>query len=234
MLKRNVKCIIAHNRDGFFCVPLSSAHRPAAQAVLAGDVYEPDTLGFMVDRCGYRDVVLAGAYFGDFVPAISRSIAPSAMVWAFEPNPENFTCASITLRLNGIQNVSLSPYGLWRHAGALQMCEVDANGRALGGASFLFPDQQAPPHSAGLARSQAKVVSLDEHLDPRREIGIIQFDLEGCEQSALSGAMATIQRCRPVIILETVPDAAWVAEHLVPLGYRELTRTHLNTVFAAG
>jgi hypothetical protein len=75
------------------------------------------------------------------------------------------------------------------------------------------------------------VIALDDYLDPRRPIGIIQFDLKEYERLALMGAIRTIERHRPVIILETVP-AKWVTEHLLPLGYREICKLHGNTAFA--
>jgi hypothetical protein len=46
----------------------------------------------MLGNCGKKDIVPAGAYFGDFLPALSNC-GDDVGVWAFEPNVENYTCA---------------------------------------------------------------------------------------------------------------------------------------------
>ena len=58
--------------------------------ILDARVWEPDTLDLArgVDPAG--DVVHAGTFFGDFIPALARSRAPGALVWAFEPNRESY------------------------------------------------------------------------------------------------------------------------------------------------
>lgn len=85
--------IISHNEYGKYCVPKSSSIRPAARKILSGEVYEPETIEFMRVNCGDGDVVHAGAYFGDFLPALSAGMSAGGKVWAFEPNFENYYCA---------------------------------------------------------------------------------------------------------------------------------------------
>ena len=92
-----LQCDIAYNMLGGYCVPLSSRHRYAAQVVLRGNVYEPDTIHFIVQNAKDGDVIHAGAFFGDFLPALSRGCARSCKVWAFEPDPENYRCALATI-----------------------------------------------------------------------------------------------------------------------------------------
>ena len=53
-----------------------------------------------------------------------------------------------------------------------------------------------------------------------RNVSIIQLDVEGFEQPALKGAMTTIARCRPILILETLADHTWFTERILCLGYR--------------
>jgi hypothetical protein len=105
-------CRLSYNKFGGFCVPASSQHRPAAHAILTGRVWESETIEFITTRCGDGDVVHAGTYFGDFLPALSKACRPDARVWAFEPNTENYRCAKITIGLNGLQNVVLTNAGL--------------------------------------------------------------------------------------------------------------------------
>jgi hypothetical protein len=65
-----------------------------------------------------------------------------------------------------------------------------------------------------------------------RHVSIIQLDVEGFEQPALMGAMETIKRCKPILILENCPEPDWLAENILSLGYRISGNLHKNTVFA--
>jgi hypothetical protein len=75
-----LQCYIAYNQYGGYCVPQSSHHRPAAQRILSGTLWEPKTIAFMMTYCGTGDIVHAGTYFGDIVPALSQACAPGAKV----------------------------------------------------------------------------------------------------------------------------------------------------------
>lgn len=222
--------VVAYNEYGGYCVPLASLHRPAAQAILAGGVWERDTLGFLSSRgAGGGDVVHAGTYFGDFLPALSRSRAPGAKVWAFEPNPESYRCARITAEINQLRNVELRNAGLGEREGRLSMETTDAGGRSLGGASRILAEAGA---SASPVLATVDVVALDEAIPRDREISIIQLDVEGFEQQALCGALGTIRRCRPDLVLETLPGEPWLAANLWPLGYRLAGKLDVNVILS--
>jgi hypothetical protein len=64
------------------------------------------------------------------------------------------------------------------------------------------------------------LVALDDVLGEDRQVAVIQLDVEGHEQQALAGAMLTVERCRPLIVLETPPSTDWIEANLTPLGYR--------------
>lgn len=224
-------CKIASNRFGSYCVPAGSAGRPAAQAVLRGGVYEPETIDFIRAHCGDHDVVHAGTYFGDFLPALSSGLGEGALVWAFEPNSESHRCAEVTLLLNRIDNVRLRNAGLGAAAGESLVQVANKNGRALGGASRIVDDVED-----GVVTEQVAIVAIDDVVPADRTVGILQLDVEGFEQQALSGAFATIDRCRPVLVLEQgrwndFLDGAWFADNVLARGYAETERFHLNRVY---
>jgi len=225
-----LKCTIAYNCFGGYCVPLSSQHRPAAQTILRGEVYEPNTIGFMAAYCGEGDIVHAGTYFGDFLPALSRCC--KGEIWAFEPNSENFRCAQITLTLNDITNVRLIRAGLGATAGHLPLLTSDANGVARGGASMIIADQASAPGDCELV----PIVTIDDAVAAASRISIIQLDVEGQEQQALAGAFKTIDRDHPVIIVEILADSPlrstdWLAKNILARGYRMTGSIHGNAVF---
>ena len=132
-------CLIGRNEYGAYCVPRSSRHRPAAQAILQRSVFEPDTLSLMRSTPG--DVIHAGTFFGDFLPALASR---DAIVWAFEPNRESYRCACITAALNDLQNVRLTHAALSDAPGEATLATSDRRGVSYGGGSHLVAGGNAP------------------------------------------------------------------------------------------
>lgn len=221
-----LKCTVAYNHYGGYCVPNSSKHRPAAKKILSNDIYEPETIEFMISSCGDGDIIHAGSYFGDFLPALSTGLGAQQKVWAFEPNPENYRCARITIELNNLKNVVLTNAGLGAKRGNLLMQIADSSGQALGGASRLIDKEEGLENPCEIDfLHSTDIVTIDEIVDPDRNVSIIQLDVEGYEKEALAGALKTIRRHLPIIILEVLPSSTllssdFFSEKILSIGYR--------------
>jgi FkbM family methyltransferase len=215
----------ARNAFGVYCIPRESAWRPAAQKVIAGGVWERQTVDFVRARCGDGDVVHAGAFFGDSLPAVSAALAPGARIWAFEPNPRSYACAAETVRRNGLGNVTLAHAALTREPGVLHLRVVSAEGVALGGASRL-----AARAAAGDVAVEG--VRIDDRVPPGRRVSIVHLDLEGHEKQALLGARAVIAASRPLLVLEAFEDVAWLEETFPEAGYVREAKVNANVVYA--
>lgn len=227
-----LKCVVSYNMYGGYCVPESSRHRLAAQAIPANDVWESHTIKFIVANCGIGDVVHAGTYFGDFLPALSKGAAAGSRVWAFEPNLENYRCARITLEINDLANIVLTHAGHGAKQERLLLITKDSGGRSLGGNSRILTKE-----SRKAAGESVRIVTIDDEVGHDRHVSIIQLDVEGYEKEALAGALKTIQRCLPTIILEVQPNSTllgsdWFAENIFSLGYRKTDAVHDNSVFS--
>jgi FkbM family methyltransferase len=222
--------IAASNRHGAYCVPRSAVHRPAARAILESQVWESNTLDLLrgVDPGG--DIIHAGTFFGDFIPALATSRAAGALVWAFEPNRESYECAQMTVALNNLGNVVLTHAGLHGDGGTGMLATSDTRGRALGGGSHIVSDQE---RAADVGGEEVDLIAIDDVVSTDRRVAVIQLDVEGHEQEALAGALRTISRWRPLIVLETPPDS-WIGVHLEPLGYRVAETVDANTVLRLG
>jgi len=208
--------IIAQNEFGSYAIPESVAYRPAARATLKGKVWERSTIMFMRQHASDGDVLQAGAFFGDFLPAISQCLAASARVWAFEPNLENFEHAKQTIELNALDNVVLQNMGLGERRAIRKLRVANRQGIALGGASRFVDYDDAV---AGERLIDAPVGCIDDLIPPDRNISIVQLDLEGYELRALRGGMQTIKRCMPIVIVEINEPASKCAELLKAAGY---------------
>lgn len=229
-----LKGVISYNLYGGYFLPESSLHRPAAQVVMNSAVFEPDTIDFMCANCGDGDIVHAGAYFGDFLPALSAACAPDAKIWAFEPNNENFQCAQITTLINKLENTVLTNTGLGENDGILYMRTKDETGRGLGGASHIVDESDYDP----AFDQEVRLAAIDTLIPHERNISIIQLDVEGHEQSVLAGSLETIRRCKPILVLEIIPGcdlltSEWFASNILSLGYKQQERLHVvNVVFS--
>ena len=224
-----LQCNIAYNKFGGYCVPLSSRQRIASQVVLWGDVFEPRTIDFIVKHVNDGDVIHAGAFFGDFLPALSRACANSCKIWAFEPEPENYRCAAITILINDLKNVNLVNAGLGETTGVGELVTRDDNGSALGELSHIRQHSGPKP----LNSTPVKIVAIDDVIAKDRKITVLHLDVEGYEQQALTGALETIRRHRPLLILETLPSQQWFVENLEPLGYRIDQKIEHNTLLVS-
>lgn len=216
--RREDAYVIAANDHGLYCVPMKAAHRPACQAILSGKVWERNTIRSICDHAD-GDVVHAGTFFGDFLPILSRSFE---QVWAFEPNPDSFKCAEITLRLNDITNVRLVNGGLGRAEGTASLRTTKEDGTYLGGGSFIEEGS-----------GDTRIFAIDAVVPRDRRIGAIHLDVERFEGEALAGALETIRRWRPTIIVETVPADSDAFVAMKEMGYRPVEQIDGNVIYKA-
>lgn len=217
---------IVENVYGKYCVPNSSSMSPPAKKALMGEVYEPDTIKYIKEQAGTGDIIHAGAYFGDFLPALSKACAPDAYVWAFEPKQEHYECAKKTLELNNIDNVKMMQVAVGEAAGVKPLQVIHESGRTWGGGSRIV---SAPSRKTEMV----SIAAIDDVIPTDRHISVIHLDVEGFEHRALIGALGTIDRCRPTLIVERVEDidTQWLTENILSLGYRiNPHRLYLNTI----
>jgi len=104
--------------------------------------------------------------------------------------------------LNDLRNVTLCRAGLGERCETRQLVVKDHQGRSLGGAS-----QIATITDRGSESVPVELVTIDSMAYDHANISIIHLDLEGFEEYALLGARKTIERYRPLLILETVPKS---------------------------
>lgn len=192
-------------------LPERAAHRVAVREFAEGRYYEPFThLAFktILEGKGGRNVVHAGAFFGDMLHTLSKS---AATVYAFEPVLENFVFAKKNAERLGLKNVVLVNAGLGEDDGLLPIRTTDKQGRFIGGGSTFNTGAQNEQH----VYETVPVFRIDSL--PIDDVALIELDVEGFELPALKGARTTIERDRPVILIEDNKDNC--ADFLASLGY---------------
>jgi FkbM family methyltransferase len=219
--------IIARNEYGIYSIPASSAYRPAASTTITGAVWEKETIAFIRKYAGAKDIIHAGAFFGDFLPPLSAALRGDARIWAFEPSPLNFRHAQHTIALNGIENVELRMAGLGATSRMRGLLIKGPEGLYLGGGSRFVKGHDASVKGETV---DAEIVRIDDAVPADRDVGIIQLDLEGYELNALRGALATIGRCRPIVIIEANNPTPRCVKLLAPLEYTIVGMMNRNLV----
>jgi FkbM family methyltransferase len=184
-------------RETTFFVPEYAAHKPVAKRILSGRLVVPRLHQLVRDVLAHRpgSMVHAGAFFGDMLTSFSRKTPGT--VYAFEPVLENYLFAHAAVEANRLDNVLLFHAGLGSDNALVQVETENANGRHLGGMSYIIqPERRRPP----LNTQRVPLLTVDQFKIP--DLSLIQLDVEGYEPFVLRGAERSIAAHRPVIVVE--------------------------------
>ncbi len=152
-----------------------------------------------------QDALDVGANYGGYVHFMRGH---ARRVIAFEPIPEFVQ----VLRLKFGDDVVIEPIALSNRVGDTQLCTPIVDGITVGGCATLSTDAASAYEAHGVLRIRAD--RLDNVYSG--DAGFIKIDVEGHEQAVLDGALQTIGRCLPRILVE-------IEEHLSPGGLPRAT-----------
>jgi len=137
-----------------------------------------------------------GACFGIHTLLLAR-LAYDGLVYAFEPEPYNFSLLKQNVEINGLSNVIIENIAI-----------TDKHGRAI----LYLTDDNAGGHSLFKHGSPLKVevdtVSIDEYLRGKA-IDFMKIDVEGAEYLVLKGARRTLKASdHLMVVMELRPEPA--------------------------
>lgn len=163
-------------------LPDNDEHFQSMMELSGAGTYQIDKLDAAVKLCKNYDLAIdVGAHVGFW----SKELSPIfSRVIAFEPVPENIEC--FIENIKGKDNVNLYNYGL----GALDSIVRIKTDEKNSGLAHVSDD--------GI---KVKILRLDS-LSLISPIDFMKIDVEGYESFVIRGARETIQRDKPVIVVE--------------------------------
>jgi FkbM family methyltransferase len=156
-----------------------------------------DNLTFEIIRQVLRPksiCVDVGCNYGEILTVMMQA-APQGKFYAFEPLPDIYHWLSE--HFHQAHNLHLYDLALSNQAGEKSFNYV-IDDPALSG--FTRRDYFGIEHQD--TQITVKTKRLDDIVLPREKIALIKIDVEGAELEVLQGSVATIARCKPVILFE--------------------------------
>ena len=177
----------------------------ASWSVFVGGEYEPNEIAFLAATLKPgMTLVDVGANEGLFTLVAALRVGDSGRVLALEPSSREFQRLQKNIDLNGLKNVEPLRLALYDHSGHANLSCAEFGHEGLN----AIGDRIA---NAGVAVTGSETVELEtldtlvaargvDHLD------FIKVDAEGSEARILEGAIGTVNRFQPVILLEIEPE----------------------------
>lgn len=164
-------------------------------------------------------VIDAGAGYGDYATSIALE-APLAIVYAFEPTLEVYRALDKNVQRNELSD----------RVFCCQVALADRKG-VLGLASTTAGNNLILDNSRGqIPHEMVSVTTLDHFLKSEKvsRVDFIKADVEGAELLMLRGAVTSLKRFKPHLLLEIVPvclermnqSVGELLDFLVDLGYK--------------
>ncbi len=149
-----------------------------------------------------------GAFVGFYTQRLSQLVGATGEVWAFEPVPETFSVLSYVVRALSLNNVRVLNLALSDSDGqaVMEIPRYRHGGESLYDARIVStrsgPDLRAMPIQKRTLDSM-----LSASATSRRTVRFMKLDVEFHELQTVCGAIDTIGRDHPVILMELLGTA---------------------------
>lgn len=209
-----------------------SPHDDYFRALPEGEFSDPVLSGIgphLGDRAVCIDV---GANIGLYSLALS-TLAPNGRVYAFEPSREAFGYLKQNLEQNRVDNVSVSQLALGDSEQNVRFHEIPfftAGSFAVDEGSFLTSD------ILGSTYFEAPCTTLDAFVRSEGigHIDLVKVDVEGGELAVIEGSLETLEKMRPMVLLEFSSFALTLHQSTLPHVALERLKKLFPYIFVVG
>ncbi|MGB0391640.1 MAG: FkbM family methyltransferase [Salibacteraceae bacterium] len=154
-----------------------------------------------------------GANYAYYIERMSRLVGVNGRVFGFEPIPFTFEVCALVVKKLGLKNIDIFPFASGNANETLEfrVPKLDFGGISAGQSHlskrnnemegkenyYSFNDEE-------LVKCQA--VTIDDYLLSKlKNLSFVKIDIEGAEYFALQGMKKTIEKFKPVILVEIQP-----------------------------
>lgn len=156
-------------------------------------VWEPQTTKLLLHfSTGAKNVIIAGAYFGDQAIPVANNIKDTGTCHTFEPNKNNSDLINQNAKLNGLTNITINNLALWNKSNEQLIFE---------GEDALASTVEANNTTANVLHT----ITIDDYVAQNKpgKIDLLMIDVEGSEIKVLHGAVEMLKQNKPVVVFET-------------------------------
>ncbi len=157
----------------------------------------------------------AGANVGFYSMIVARLVGAGGRVVAFEPVPDNARWIEHNAALNGFAHVEPRCEALGSDDGAARF--LTSADTQLGKLATVGAPPSNPMAEVSVRLRRMDSLLAESALSPPN---LIKIDVEGAEVEVLSGALQTLRRYRPTLVIDLHGTNASVAALLEELDYR--------------
>ena len=186
-------------RTNGFAMYLDRHDMVISPILLRDKIWEPFETEVFMREVKYGDVVLdIGANMGYYTLLASKIIGNNAKIYAFEPDPGNFSLLKKNMKANNIKNVVLEQKAVSNETGKIKLYSCSDN----------KGDHRIYDSHDGRRALDIRAVSMDDYFkDYKGVINFIKMDIQGAEIGALQGMQALLAKNKPLkMITEYWPN----------------------------
>lgn len=167
---------------------LDSHHR----SLSFSGIYEPFETEIIKKEIKKGDHVLdIGANIGYYTLIFAKLVGENGKVFAFEPDPNNFSLLKKNIEINGYRNVILVQKGVSNKTGKARLY-----------LSHNVPsDHRIYDSHDGRKSIDIETIRLDDYFNNKERIDFIKLDIQGAEWAAIQGMSSLLQKTKRLKIM---------------------------------
>jgi FkbM family methyltransferase len=182
--------------------------RKTFQAYALNRIHEEATTNLFKKVVKEGDVVIdLGANIGYFTLLAAKLVGPTGKVFAFEPEPKNFSYLKKNVELNNYTNVIIEQKAVSNYNGRTKLfiCPYDSGHHTINRPNGIEAYRLGRP--GNITSIDIEVVTLDDYLRNKTDrVDVIKIDVEGAEALVFEGMKETLLKNQNIkIFLEFFP-----------------------------
>jgi len=192
---------------------------------LSTSIYESHEMEVVKREVHPGDVVLdIGANIGYYTLMFAKLVGNEGKVFAFEPEPENFSLLKKNVEINGYQNVILIPKAISNKNDLIQLylCESNKGMHRI--------------YNSVCCNSSIEIESIraDDYFNSSHQINFIKIDIEGAEYAAIQGMQNILTQNQNIKIMTEFSPLALFEYGIDPRDYINTLLKYDFTLFSIG